>query len=326
MLVISPLNVGHSARLLILCLASLSSLSELRGDTVELSGGGHLSGDVERRGDATIVTVDDRLQIAVRPSRVRRVVRSEELSKYHEMAAKLGDDPDKHYELGVWCMSDHNVPGNPHHYKRYHMQRAIELDTDHAKARGSLGYKKHEGTWVLTSELMRDRGMISKAGRWEVPEAVALEEAQGTSNTGAKKWIREVKRLTKVALKNSSVTREQVRSQEAWETLRGIDDPLAATAIAKQLADSRGNRTQGREIRRLWVRLLGKFRNSVSVRALVLAGIEEHDELLGCEFVIVAFRSAKVARAQPSRNATFAEQKATIKLACRIDSQPLRDE
>ena len=29
--------------------------------------------------------------------------------------------------------------------------------------------------------------------------------------------------------------------------------------------------------------------------------------------MIVAFRSAKVARAQPSRNATFAEQKATIK-------------
>ncbi len=31
----------------------------------------------------------------------------------------------------------------------------------------------------------------------------------------------------------------------------------------------------------------------------------EEPSLLGCEFVIVAFRSAKVARAQPSCNATF---------------------
>ena len=256
------------------------SASHLNADTVEISGGGHLTGKVDRRKEATIVKIDDELQVAIRPSRVSRVVKSEDLANYHARAAKLGDDAELHYQHGIWCVTGNNVPGNSKHYKRFHMERAVELDPDHANARAQLGYKKHEGKWVLTSELMRDRGMISKAGRWEVPEAVALEEAQDTSNTDAKKWIREVARLTKVAFKKSNLTRDQTKSQEAMDALKAIDDPLAATAIAKQLADSRGNRSQSRAMRMLWVDLLGKFRTTVSVRALVLAGIEEEDELI----------------------------------------------
>ena len=43
--------------------------------------------------------------------------------------------------------------------------------------------------------------------------------------------------------------------------------------------------------------------------------------LLGCEFIMVAFRSAKAA----SRNALLREQKATINCIFRINSQPIRD-
>ena len=43
--------------------------------------------------------------------------------------------------------------------------------------------------------------------------------------------------------------------------------------------------------------------------------------LLGCELIIVAFRSAKVA----SVSATFAEQKATILATPLINSQPIRE-
>ncbi len=42
--------------------------------------------------------------------------------------------------------------------------------------------------------------------------------------------------------------------------------------------------------------------------------------LLGCEFIMVAFRSAKVA----SVIATFAEQKATMFCITSINSQPIR--
>ncbi len=57
--------------------------------------------------------------------------------------------------------------------------------------------------------------------------------------------------------------------------------------------------------------------------ALHLSRLVHHGRLslLGYEFIIVAFRSAKVA----SVNATFAEQKATMFCITRIKSQPIRE-
>ena len=121
---------------------------------------------------------------------------------------------------------------------------------------------------------MRGRGMISRAGRWEMPESVAIEDFQQDTDTNAKKWIKEVKRLVALVLRNSK------KSAEALAALEAIEDPLAASAIADQLNESRERGNQRREMRMLWIRLLGKFRNSVSVRTLVQAGLVEDDEVI----------------------------------------------
>ncbi len=65
--------------------------------------------------------------------------------------------------------------------------------------------------------------------------------------------------------------------RESLETLQAINDPLAAEAIARQLNESRGNTSQSRPMRLMWVKLLGRFQNSISVQALVIAGIDEQD-------------------------------------------------
>lgn len=240
-------------------------------DTVELRGGGHLTGEVVRKADWVIVKVDDEVQIALEPSRVVRVVESDHLAEYRRRVIVAGDDPDLHYQLGIWCMKDDNVPGDFNHYKNYHMRRAIELEPNHAKARASLGFIKDEGKWVHKRDLMRDRGMIWSGGGWELPEAVAIEDFQDSRNVESKQWIREVKRLLKSAMSKST------KAQESLEALQQINDPLAADAIAKQLNDSRGNSSQSRAMRMMWVKLLGRFKNSISVQALVKAGIEEQD-------------------------------------------------
>ena len=59
-----------------------------------------------------------------------------------------------------------------------------------------------------------------------------------------------------------------------------IEDPLASSAIAEQLNESRGRGKQSRDMRMMWVRLLGKFRDSVSVQTLVKAGLIEDDEVI----------------------------------------------
>ncbi len=243
-------------------------------DSVEIAGGGHLTGKVQRLADYTVVKVDDEIQVAIPNSRVARVVGSDELAAYRRNAAKAGNDAEMHYKLGIWCATPGNLPGQTSQYRKYHYQRTVDLDPDHALARAALGYLKEDGKWIHRSDLMRDRGLISVGKGWEVPEAVALAESAESNETEAKLWIREVNRLLGIVSKGSS------KSVEAFEALRAIQDPLAAYAISEQLKNSRDDRSQPAAIRRLWIDLLGRFKNRISVEALVWAGVEERDEVI----------------------------------------------
>lgn len=244
----------------------------LGADTVEISGGGHLNGEIQRGKDLVIVKVDDQIQVALPESRVRRVVDTDGLAEYRQRVEQAGNDAENHYQLALWCVRSDSIAGDVQRYRKYHLQRAIELDPDHAQARGALNYTKQNGKWIRTVDLMTERGMVPRSGRWELPEAAAIEDYQDAVNVDARKWNREVKRLVAVVLRGSS------KAGEAMETLSNIADPLAASAIAQQLLESRENRSQTRPLRLLWVRLLGQFRNMVAVEALVRAGLEESDD------------------------------------------------
>jgi hypothetical protein len=260
----------NMVRLLATLILTTAVVSSAAADTIELRSGGHLSGQVKDKGDYTVIRIDQELQVALPTSRVSRAVASSELVDYRKRAEAAGKDAERHYRLAIWCGK--NVPGNTKLYKRLHMERAIEFDPDHSKARAWLGYTKQRGKWVLTSELMRDRGMVWRGGRWELPEAIAINDTQSTANTEAKRWIRDIKRLV------SSVRgRNKQKSQEAFDALKSINDPAAALAVGLQLKNSRKGESQSRELRQLWVNLLGRFKTRDSVEALVLAGIQEND-------------------------------------------------
>ncbi len=273
---IRPVSVPPTL-LAILVSVGLASIgtTQLRADTVELSGGGHLTGKVKRLAGKkmVIVQVDDDIRVALPESRVRRVVMSSQLSQYEQRVIQAGDDAESHYQLGIWCVRTKDFPGDSNYYKQHHMRRAIELDPDHSDARASLGFTKEKGQWIRNVDLMRHRGMIrASGGGWQLPEAVALKDFRDRNDVASKKWIKEVKRLTAIVLRGSA------KKAEALATLSAIDDPLAAEAIARQLKESRGKRVQGRDLRMLWIKLLDRFRNIISVEALVLAGIDEPDD------------------------------------------------
>ncbi len=248
--------------------------ANLLADTVELSGGGHLSGQVERKDDYVVVRIDDSIQIALPASRVQRVVKSESLDAYRDLAAKLGDDAEKHYQMALWCVRSEQVPGEIQKYKDYHLQRTIALDPDHAKARAALGFTQENGRWIQTNQLMTDRGMVPGTTGWELPESAAIADYQDSQNVDARQWTREVKRLVAVVLRGSS------KAPEALESLKAIDDPLAAGAIAGELLESRGKSIQSRQLRMVWIERLGQYRNLVAVEALVRTGLEEPDNVI----------------------------------------------
>ena len=255
-------------------LLAISSPGGVQADTVELSGGGHMAGKVLSRDPSgknahVIVKVDDGITVALPENRVRRVVTGQQLAEYRQLAAEAGDDPEKHYQLARWCVAS-KLPLQGQ--KRYHYQRAIALDPDHELARAALGYVKQGNEWILYTDQQRGRGMIRSGGKWKLPEAVAIEDYQDQTNEKAKRWIKDIARLRAMAL-NPSVKVE--KAQEAFDELSAIDDPLAASAIAKELAGK-----QSRKMRMLYVRMLGKFRNATSVKALTLVGFDDKDDVI----------------------------------------------
>lgn len=262
------------------CLSGIAT-----ADTVELVGGGHLTGEVSRNDQRKIVIVrlDDDVQIAIQTSRVRRIIDDVELTDYQHRAQQAASDAEAHYQLGRWCMEPGNVPGRSSYYKNLHMQRAIELNPDHEYARASLNYIKHQGDWVVASDLMHDRGMVRRGKTWVTPEVVAIEESAKKFEKSSKSWIAEVAKQVTIVLRGPG--RKNRSYADALEFLRSIDDPIAAEAITRQLSESRpgsgrGKREHPRQLRQLWVELLGKFKNSTSVEALVRAGIEEPDNAI----------------------------------------------
>ncbi|MGB7344405.1 MAG: HEAT repeat domain-containing protein, partial [Pirellulaceae bacterium] len=244
-------------------------------DTIELRGGGQVEGKVLRRVDTpqggyVSIQVDEGISVAVEQARVARVRTSDDLAEYAAKAAEAGDDPEKHYELGRWCTGNH-LPQQ----RLFHYQRAITLNPEHNLARAALDYVRDErGNWIPYALQQRNRGLVWASGGWQFPEAVAKSQMQTDANIEASKWTKTIAKLRSQFLGRGK------KQQEAYQAIQAIKDPLAAGAIAEELLKSRGNSSQPRGLRLVWIKLLGQFRTTESVKALVIAGIDEPDSVV----------------------------------------------
>ena len=87
------LAMFRSAFLVLLsCPLAIIAMADASADTVELRGGGQITGQVIRKPDWVIVKVDDDLQLAIQPSRVIRVVTSDKLQDYRRKVIEAGND------------------------------------------------------------------------------------------------------------------------------------------------------------------------------------------------------------------------------------------
>lgn len=240
-------------------------------DTVKIVGGGHVAGKLVSKKDSGIVlSLDNDIGLFLPKARVQQIKAAATREEYRRLATAAGKDPDLHYKLAIWCKANQLYP-----QRQFHMQRAIALDENHERARAALGYVKDNQTreWILYEQQQRARGLVFSDGSWQLPEAVARKRFQREANIAAKKWIKDIARLKGIVNRNNS------KSEEALAELKAIKDPNAAGAVAKQLVDSRDG-SQSQAVRLMWVRLLGRFRNSISVQTLVACGLEEPDDVI----------------------------------------------
>ncbi|TWT74330.1 HEAT repeat domain-containing protein [Allorhodopirellula solitaria] len=253
---------------------TLLPCSTAQAGTVELSGGGQLTGEVKaaKKPDGStahaVVRVDDDLAIAVAGTHVRQTVVAADLQEYRQRAAAAGQDAEAQFKLAHWCKLNTLLPQH-----RYHLTRTIELDPDHRFARAALGYIRHDtkSGWISAEALRRDQGLIRAKRGWVLPEVLASRNQADEADKQSKLWIRKFRRLHNNAIRGDS---------EAMAEIQAIEDPAATQAIAAELLRSRNSKGNLRSLRMVYVKLLGRLHNSGAVSTLVEMGLNESDELL----------------------------------------------
>ena len=118
---------------LLTAFCGLSGMRLVDADTVEISGGGHLTGDVSRQADSVVIRVDDEIHIALPASRVRRGLTLMLLPI--AQAARQTMMPNCITSWRSMCPAS-NVPGNATTIATT-IFSAISLDPDHRSSRRS---------------------------------------------------------------------------------------------------------------------------------------------------------------------------------------------
>jgi hypothetical protein len=240
------------------------------GDVVQLRSGGQIEGKVARIDSGklpyAVVQIDPRLKIAIPESQINRVAEAEGLAEYRTRAAATPAEAEEQYELARWCKANQLSA-----QARHHLQRAIALDPDHARARASLGFVPHDGKWIRATELQESRGLVSVGGKYRLPAEVMIAQAQREADAKSKSWAREIDRLRKQMLRGGD------KGAEALAALAAIDDPSAALAIGKELTQAT---KQPRDLRMFWIEKLAQFGNSPALEALVRVGLSDSDSVV----------------------------------------------
>lgn len=155
--------------------------------------------------------------------------------------------------------------------RKLHLEAAIQLDPEHAKARDALGYFRRNGIWTTREafknareEFNKQRGMELHEGRWRFPQDVEMDKNRRAADLARKKWAKDIKRWRGWLGKK--------KDQEGFAALKAIKNPLAAPALAKALEKEQLTRA-----RYLYVNALGKMSGPVATEALVKVVLEPLD-------------------------------------------------
>jgi hypothetical protein len=138
-------------------------------DDVHLVGGTQIEGKATRQGDKVVIQLESG-QIALSASSVQRIEhKPSALDGAAALAAKLkpGD------VAGLFALADYCRDNGLPVRERESLERILELEPDHARARARLGYVKREGRWITYDEQMRADGFVREAGQWLSREQAA---------------------------------------------------------------------------------------------------------------------------------------------------------
>ncbi len=196
--------------------------------------------------------------ISLAPSAVaqKRTRRPEEV-EYEKIWPRYADTVEGQWAIAEWCRQ-HTLLDQ----RKRHLERILELDPNHEKARRALGYFEHQGEWTTQEKRMSELGYVWQDGQWRLPQEIQLEKEQRRAEEAQTHWQQEI------ALYRRWLGGK--KSQLAEQKLRAIDDPYAVKALAKAL-----NGEPNEQVRMLYIEVLAKIGNTPAAKVLALWAMRE---------------------------------------------------
>jgi hypothetical protein len=249
----------------LLWLAWLAAPPGAAGEIFELENGGRVEGDILNTKESPrkryIIKTTAGVEMTLEKSQVKKVIhRSEDEVEYEKVRAKYPDTVEGQWDLAEWCRER-----NLTRLRAQHLQRIIELDPDHEKARQALHYRRVGGEWKTRKQEMEELGYVSFKGKWRTNQEVAIIERLHKTDLAVKEW--------KGRLKRWRGWLDTGREAEAVEQIDGINDPFAVSALEMALTQDKVD-----SHRKRYINALARTDSPQGWRVLCLLAIEDDNE------------------------------------------------
>jgi hypothetical protein len=256
-------------------LASLLPVAS--ADTIVLKNGAVLQGTWLNANDPAAtewqLQTDDGLKLTVARGDVKGTLRPPpEMATYAVNLAKVPDDLETQRRIVDWCLNN-KLPM----LVEAHRERIVELDPNDKSAWAALGYVRTAEGWTPKELYQRQRGLVLHAGRWYIPQDLAVIEAnEDASQRKAELNKRIVRAITDLRTKSA-------KAAEASQFLRELRDPLAVGRLHELLKKDRSQPNP--EFRRFLVEVIANIPCAESVSVLVETVLVDRDDSLRDECI-----------------------------------------
>jgi len=218
------------SKILAALVASAAWAGNLQADTVKLEGGRVIRGQIvdEKSTDRTLVIklLVGKAEVTIERGQIQEIIREKiPAEQYEELKAQYGDTIEDHWKLAMWCETN-KLPKQ----RKYHLEKVIELDPDHAGAREKLGFVRYDGKWLTINEVKEAKGLVRYNGRYVTPQEKEILEQKRRQESEEKEWHARVKMW-----KGWMTGNDQAKARLGEERLRAIDDPNALEALVAHL-------------------------------------------------------------------------------------------
>ena len=229
-----------------------------------LSGGGQITGTLlnpqESPRQKYLIQTDDG-RITLESTQVERVLNPSAAEReYEHIAPTFPDTVEGQWKLAEWCQQ--NKLGAQ---RRTHLERIVELDPDHARARALLGYIKAEGKWLTQKEFQESRGLVRYGDKWITPQEVDILKKREKNTLTQKEWNLKIRRWQDWL--------ETDRDASARQNFLAITDPLAVWGLGKVLQTDTRLRP-----RQLYIEVLAKIDTPDAIETLATAAVYDDVE------------------------------------------------